>query len=615
MEELHPRIRRSALTMKVFGFGVGLLSVGVALVFAFDEVTHFVATGGLGIGDVVSVLAMSALALAGTALIAQLPESLRARFRRTPTVGRHRPVYGFGTMVAVGVGATLGSPLFILIPLNIEQYAVVSLLSLFLATVLSIAMAKIYADLGKESKLLGAELVGGPSFARLASGATSVRYFISRLSMWVANTALAAYSKIVFIIFDFVFMPQVLAGYGPFVSTSVTWAIAIGFVAWTLLNIFFEQRYLRQLGAIQIVLTLLLVIMMVYHAEVLGATGGWNLSGLFVFPGGSAWLPALVINTGYLYLLFFGFQEIQVFERDSVERSSVPILSALRKGFTLSKTEYFEAAMILSVVIAAAVNVLYALAVFSAAHNAPDLQTSCSTSACIPALYLAQKLLGGGQEVLIALAFLIATVTTFVPAFLAAARHLSALGEDGYMPARLASLSWLFTLVAVFLLAIGDQNFLVNITDVMVLVSLGIIALAGVWLRRYNSRATGSKYLSLGVGLSCFVFGGAIYFGPGGGEVVVFGSVAILFAYLLFDVIELGSLGAQLFLSVFCFVCAGALSVFDHTIYVSEVILDATKFWGTDPSGILAWGLIVCSVFLGINVVLDVSVLGRTPVT
>lgn len=613
MSRLNPRVRIAALGLKTVSMAVGLVAVGVSLGLAYDELSYLAGTGSFGLGDVVDVLAIVALGLAGTALVAQLPESLRARFRRVPSVGVRRPVYGFGTMVAVGIGATLGSPLFFLIPLNIEQYEVISLASLLLATVLSVAMAKLYSDLGKESKVLGGDLVGGPSFAKVASGARSVRYFVSRVSMWVANTALAAYTKIVFIIFDFVFMPQLLAAYGlsPSATSVVIYTIAGAFIAWTVLNILFEQRYLRAMGAIQIALTTLLLLILVYHSAVLGNAGGWNLSGFLTLPSGGGWISVLIINTGYLYLLFFGFQEIQVLERDSMERSSIPVLSWIRKGYALGRNAYFGVAMVVSVVIAAAINIVYGIAVFASAHSLPSLQAACSVNSCIPALYIAKNILGPGQELLLGVAFLLATITTFVPAFLAAARHLAALGEDGYMPPSLARLSWVFTLVAVFLLAIGDQNFLVNITDVMVLFSLGIIALTGVWVGRRTGGRMVSGGLSLGVGMGCFLFGGALYFSPGGGSVVVFGAVAVIFAYLIFDIIELGTLGAQLFFSVFGLVCVATLAVFGNHVSVGGTVGLLVR---GDPNYALGTGLLAASILLMVNVILDVKVLGRTAV-
>ncbi len=607
MGALDPRARAMALALKVVGLAVGVLAVSFALGYIYDELTFLAGAGNTNLGDVIVVLATVSLAFSGFTLVAQLPESFMARFRRLPeSVGRRRPVYGLGTMLAVGIGATLGSPLFILIPENIMQYEVVSVASLVLATVLSVAMAKVYSDMYRASKQLGLEGVGGPSFTKVAVGTRSVRYFISRLSMWVSNTALAAYTKIVFLIFvlDPNYLPAILNAYGlsPLLSDVTIYTVAGAFVAWTILNILFEQRYLRLLGVIQIVMTAGLLSILVYHSYVLGATGSWNLGGLFDTSLGSGWLPALVINTGYLYLLFFGFQEIQSLERDAVEESRIPIVSWLKKGFTVNRTTYFGVAMVLSVVIASVVNIFYGLAVF-ASHT--QLQGSS-----IPALYLA-KSLGSGQELLVAVAFLIATVTTFVPAFLAAARHLSALGEDGYMPRSLANLSWAFTLVAILLLAIGNQDFLVNITDFMVLISLGIISLSALWLRRKSAaiRQAG-KGLPLLVGLSCFVFGGAVYFvNP---SVVVFGSLAVIFAYLIFDIIELGTLGAQLFLSALGFVSLLMLTVFRHTVYTGGILHYVTQPTGTDPNVLLFWGLLVSSVLLAANVLLDVRILRRT---
>lgn len=603
----------AALALKVVGLAAGAVAVAIALAFLYDELNFLAATKSVNLGDVLVVLAAISLALSGIALVAQLPESFWARFRRFPgTFAGKKPVYGLGTMLAVGIGATLGSPLFILIPENILQFEVVSVASLILATILSVAMAKVYSDMYRASKELGLSGVGGPSFTKVAVGTRSVRYFVSRVSMWVSNTALAAYTEIVLLIFvsEPQYLPAILGAYGmsPLMSEVTIYAVAGGFTAWTILNILFERRYLRLLGAVQVVMTSVLLLILVYHSIVLGGRGSWNLSGLFVTGLGPGWLPALVMNTGYLYLLFFGFQEIQSLERDAVEESSVPVISWVKRGFKVARTTYFGVAMVTSVVVASSLNIFYGLAVYSShtLQGASGLQTSA-----IPALYLAGNLLGPGQELLVAVAFLIATVTTFVPAFLAATRHLTALGEDGYMPKSLANLSWAFTLVAVLLLAIGNQDFLVNITDFMVLISLGIISFSALWLRRrFTEMKSGGRALPLAVGLSCFLFGGAVYFlDP---SVAVFGTIAVVFAYLIFDVIELGTLGAQLFLSVFGFVSLLALTAYGHSLYSGGVLRILSVPLGTDPNAMLTWALLVSSVLLAVNVLLDVRVLRRT---
>jgi amino acid transporter len=601
--------RLAALAVKVAALVVGLGVTAYATGYLYDEAVYISQQTVTSLGEVVVAVAAMSLALTGVALIASLPDSLRVRFRRPNRVQKAHPVYGFGTVLAVGVGATLGSPLFILIPQNIIQYEFVSVGSLFLATVLSILMAKVYSDMYSESRKRGLEAVGGPSFTKVAVGVRSVRYFVSRVSMWVANTALAAYSKIVFLVFDFDYLPGILKGLGVTgsIQTVILYAIAVSLITWTVLDSLYETRLLRVTGVIQVFLTSALVAILLYESALLGSVGSWNLAGVLRYTGGGSWPAALVVNTGYLYLLFFGFQEIQALERDAYESSTLPVASWIKKGYKLSKPQYLGVAMILTVLITAAINVFYGLAVF-AAHPSP----AAVQQAQIPALYLASFFLGPFHELLVAIAFLIASVTTFVPAFLAATRHLRSLGEDGYMPQSLASLSWLFTLVSIFLLAVSNENFLVDITDFMVLVSLGIITLSSVWLRRSRGVAYGrSDLLPLLVGASCFVAGGAVYLL--GSSVVVFGTLAILFAYLAFDILELGQLGVQLFLSILSLSCLSLLELFPHSVHAKGTLLSLLPLTPTGANDLLLGMLTVAPLILLLNLYVDSRLLKRAP--
>jgi amino acid transporter len=597
-----------ALVVKVVALVVGLGVAAYATGYLYDEATY-ISEQGISLGDVIVAVAAMSLALTGVALIASLPESLRVRFRRPRKLQHAKPVYGFGTILAVGVGATLGSPLFILIPQNIIQYEFVSLGSLLLAAVLSILMAKVYADMYAESRGRGLEAVGGPSFTKVAIGVRSVRYFVSRISMWVANTALAAYSKIVFLIFDFEYFPNILGGLGVTGRTEIiiVYAIAISLIAWTVLDSLYEQRLLRLTGIIQVFLTSILVVILLYHSAMLGSASSWNLGGLLKYTGGGYWPVALVINTGYLYLLFFGFQEIQSLERDARESSPITVVSWIKKGYKLGKSQYLGVAMILTVLITASINIFYGLAVF-ATHPNP----AAVLQAQIPALYLASTSLGPFQELLVGIAFLIATVTTFVPAFLAATRHLAALGEDGYMPRSLASVSWIFTLVSIFLLAVGNENFLVEITDFMVLASLGIITLSAVWLRRSRGTPYGrSDVLPILVGGSCFVAGGAVYLISS--SVVVFGTLAILFAYLAFDILELGQLGVQLFLSILSLACLPLLELFPHSLHAKGTFLSLLPLTSSGADDLIFGMLTLAPLILLLNLYVDASVLKKVP--
>ena len=373
------------------------------------------------------------------------------------------------------------------------------------------------------------------------------------------------------------------------------------FAGWFILNSVFESRYAKLIGRIQIILTFVMITILVYQSYLLGSSSSWDIAGLLSAQNieSSSFPYALITNTAYLYLLFFGFQEIQALEREALEVTSIPVLSWIKKGRTISKETYLGIAMIGSVIVAASVNVFYAVAVYS---THPSL--NALTGSRIPALYLAQSVLGLGPEVWMAVAFLIATFTTFVPAFLAASRHLSSLAEDGFMPHSISKVSWIFVLVSIGILSIAGQDFLVNITDFMVLVSLGMIALSGIWIRKTRkSRIETSDTIYLVVGLSCFFAAAAVYlFSP---SVAVFGSLSIIIAYLLFDVFELGALGIQLFLGVFDVILYLFLSAYPHGFIAQNFFL--FQWIGIPPlsTDLLSKLLLLSSLLLFVNFVVS----------
>lgn len=600
----------AAVVIKLVSAGVGLTLVILSLSYFVNEFGYLLNTGFPGLADVIIIISILGALLSGIALSAELPNSLRVRFHRLPFRRKPERVYGFGTVLAIGVGATLGSPLFILIPLNVVQYQVASIGSLIIATILSILMARIYGRnyaITKRNKL---DSVGGPGFLKAAAGKRSFRYFFSRVSMAVGNIAVAAYSAIVFVLFDFQVLPGILSSFGivGLVSQFFRFFITALFVGWFLLNSVFETKFISLIGKFQIVFTSVLVVILVSNSALMGANSAWSFSGLLSFaklPGGN--LPyALLINTSYLYLLFFGFQEIQALERETRTESEIPVVSWFKRNLKLSNTSYISLAMITSVLIASAINIFYGLATYSAHPSLEALQASQ-----IPALYLAKVYLGIGMELAMSVAFLIATFTTFVPSFLAASRHISSLAEDGFMPESLSKMSWVFVLVSIGILSVAGENFLISITDFMVLVSLGMIALSAIWLAKGRVLRLGKTNLMPAiVGIACFVAAASVYlFDP---SVAVFGAFAVLVAYLLFDVFELGSLGVELFLGIFNLVIYSFLTTYSHD-YVSQNFL-LFRILGIPPlsADLLAQILLLASVLLLANFALNVSLRVRT---
>jgi amino acid transporter len=607
-------IRRIAISYKaiVALIGIGILILAIA--YAANEISYVTKfeVQFPSLADAIFVIGILAASLSATTLASSLPNSLRIKFRRPKLREISGYKYGFGTVLAVGIGATLGSPLFILIPLNVMQYELVSVLSLILATILSVLMAKVYANMYLQSKRENLGALGGPSFTKIAAGARSMRYFLARLTMFVGNTALAAYSAIVFVLFDFQYIPSILSGYGIFGNEAqlVKYAIAASFVLWFIFNSFFERRLLRLIGIAQVSLTWIMVAILVSQSAFLGNASSWNVApilGTIQLSPSLNLITALITNTAFLYLLFFGFQEIQVLEKDSAEKSSVPIVSWFRRGYKMDKTSYFDVAMVSSVVIAAAINIFYAIAVYSVHPNLQELSAQQ-----IPALFLSKIVLGVNQEALMSIAFLIATFTTFVPAFMAATRHLSSLSEDGFIPPNISQVAWLFVLVSIVFLAIAGEDFLVNITDFMVLISLGLISFSAIWMRKSEGERRKSRMrfrselvLPSIVGLSCFVAACGIYLIQS--SIAVLGSLAIVVVYLIYDIFELGELGVQLFLALFDIVAFLVLELYPHVSFVDSISFFQFLLPISSNSSILAWISLLSALLLLVNLSIDLS--------
>jgi hypothetical protein len=601
--------RKIAVSYKVFIALAGICLVVVAIAYAANEISYLTKLTGESpsLVDAILLVAILAVSLSGAALTSSLPNSFRTKFHRPKLRETSGYKYGFGTVLAVGIGATLGSPLFILIPLNVMQYELVSIVSLVLATILSILMAKVYANMYVQSKKENLGALGGPSFTKIAAGSRSMRYFLARLTMFIGNTALAAYSAIVFVLFDFEYMPSILSEYGieGIVAESVKYGIAASFLLWFVLNSFFEKRLLRLIGIVQVSLTWIMVAILVSQSFMMGEASSWNVLPIFGtlhFPPSLNLVMALITNTAFLYLLFFGFQEIQVLEKDSVEKSSVPIFSWIKKEYKLDKTKYFGVAMISSVVIAAAINIFYAITVYSVHPSYQELLVQQ-----IPALFLSRVVLGTNQEALMSVAFLIATFTTFVPAFMAATRHLSSLAEDGFVPSAVSQVSWLFVLISIVFLAIAGEDFLVNITDFMVLISLGLISLSAIWMRRKEETRRwhfrSDLTLPFIVGLSCFVAAAGIYIIQS--SVAVLGSLAIVVVYLVYDIFELGEFGVQLFLALFDIVAFLTLTVYPHVPVSISLPLFQLFLPISSNMMVLSWILIASALLLILNLAID----------
>ncbi len=544
------------------------LSLAAGIFFLYSSIIFILSTdilSNLYFPAFVSFFIAAVSIMLSIILISEFFSSIHVKFRRPTLKETKNPVYGFVTLFAIGLGTTIGSPLFILIPENIYQYVYVSIISLVIAIGMSFLLAYLYSKMGQYSYKNNIEAFGGPSFIRSAYGRGSVRYFISRFSMWIANTALAAFSVIYFLDFDLTVIPSLLksAGLNVTLVNAVIIFIIIAMIVWFIINAFFEKKFMRTIGHIQIVFLVIMISIIFFDALDLGFRGSWNMSGIFDFHGSV--LSDTIMNTGYLFILFFGYQEIQVMERDSREESSIPIISAI-VHHRFSKPKYIPASMYSVIAVAGVFQILYALAIFSL-----HASESAINSAVIPAIYVASSFQNSTWAILIAISFLLATLTTFVPAFMAASRHLRSLAEDNIFPQSFAGFSWVFTLVAIIIMTTAGGSFLVNITDFMVLISLSLIALTGTRLREISGKRDRVFYISI-ITFGIFIFAAAnIYLLDK--TVVILGIIAIIISYLIYDIMKIGLQGIELF-SLFLGLLSVMMSlVFETSIGKSLLIL------------------------------------------
>lgn len=546
------------------------------------------------------VLSLSILA-GGATLVHNTARNVRlrvpaGRFLKLPRVTRDAHYkYGFSATLAIGLGATIGSPLFVLVPLNVLQYGIVSVISILIAGSLSLVVAQLYGRMYKEWYSKGKDCTGGPSFTRNACGRVSLRYFIARFGMWIGNTALAAYSIIIFADYSLSGFENTLVAVGGngIPGNLVTAVLLLLLVVWFIINAFFEKPYAKTMAALQIGLTMILSAILLFESGLLFLRPRASYSSLLTMssPDPLSLVFAVISNTAFLFLLFFGFQEIQALSADFASKSSVPGLGFVSRFKDMDRVRFAKYSMVGTVVIATIINGLFAVAVYLAS---PDQAGLASSS--VPAIYVAQSLLGPWSALLMGIGFIIASLTTLVPAFLASSRHLRALSSDGFFPQTVGRAAWLFSLVFIVILSLFNADFLVRITDFGVLVSLAFVSFAPLWSRK--SSLWPLKWADLTPllgGLACFFVAGALYLVDP--NVVLFGVILVMIGYLIFDVFELGSYGSQLFLTVLYLVLLGVTGIFirsgaftespgaslrmiQNTLYASLVIFAINLFLG-----------------------------------
>lgn len=554
-------------------FGVALILLSAVIVFAVLEARAATETSQTKFFLFYQLILAFSILAGGVTLVHSIARNVTIRLPTGPLsrLPKFRfnlsHGYGFTTALAIGLGATLGSPLFVLVPLNVLQYGILSIGSLIIAASISVVIAHLYARMYREWTAKGREVTDGPSFTRNACGRVSLRYFIARFGMWIGNTALAAYSLIISANYarsGFFNTLRTFVNLGSY-EVLVTAIIFALLIIWFVINAFFEKKFSRGIGTAQIALTVLLCGILVYESALLLGTQNRSVESLATFPSSdiTTFLFVLFTNTAYLFLLFFGFQEIQSLSTDLASKSSIPGLSRFQRFRNVDRVSFAKYAMLGSVLIATLINILYAVAVYVASPDPAGVATSS-----VPGVYISRTIFGPWNGLLMATGFIIATLTTFVPTYLASSRHLRRLSSDGFFPASVGRSAWLFSLIFIVVFSLFSADFLVKIIDFGVLVSLAFISLSAVWARKPFWPPLPKDILPVVAGVTCLFAAGTLHFIES--SVVLFGIIFILIGYLIFDVFELGPYGSQLFLVVLYLALLAVTGIFARSGTLQE---------------------------------------------
>ncbi|RDE16287.1 MAG: hypothetical protein C4K47_01865 [Candidatus Thorarchaeota archaeon] len=355
------------------------------------------------------------------------------------------------TLVAIGVGGTIGAPLFVSLGPAAGMAGPSIVLAILLSGILTIPIGMSYAELSSTFPESG----GGYTFAKKAYGGP-----LAFLCGWLFLFANVVYGSLSALGFAFVIGPVIgLSGLANIVVALLVIAV------FAVINL----KGMKESGEIQMLLVLCLI------AGLAILVGG----SIFSFSPGnmSPFMPlgwtGTLQATAFLFVAYFGFETIANISGEA-KRPRRDLPSATLMSVLICILMYV-------VIVLAAVGVLGATAL------------SESTS---PLVLLGQRILGVGGEVLIAVIGVAATLTSVNIAILATTRVMFAMSKDGLLPDLFCrthgiGVPTIATITASVLMAFfastGGLEFVTHVANFNLFLSLGLVVASVFPLRRKRS--------------------------------------------------------------------------------------------------------------------------------
>jgi amino acid transporter len=355
---------------------------------------------------------------------------------------------GLGMLTAIGVGATVGAPIFVILGSATRMAGTSTILSFVIGGLLTLLVGLTYSELSTTFPESG----GGYTFAKKAYGGMP-----AFLTGW-----LMAFTNIVFGSLSALGFAQIVGfAWGAPILLSIPVALVTLFV-FTLLNLW----GIKGSGMVQLVLVLIMVVG-------LGLVVGF--AAFFVSPSNLApsaplgWGGTLAA-TSFVFVSYFGFETIANVSEEAKHPARTLAIS------TLASIAICTAIYVAMSAVAIGVVGWHALA-----GSASPLMLVGATIGGIPG------------AVLVAVVGAIATLTSLNAALLASSRTIFALSRDGLLPKGVAAIdrrgvpAVAITLVALLMAAFistGGVDFVAYMADFSLFLALILISLGLVVLRR-----------------------------------------------------------------------------------------------------------------------------------
>ena len=484
--------------------------------------------------------------------------------------------YGTLTLFFVSLGATMGPSTFVIIPYAVVKYGPLALLGMALASASAWILAWRYAKMYYYSKRVGAtRVVGGPAFVKYAYGGKHPAYMLSRITMWVGNAALSAFNLLIAVKFLSEYVLPLALG------TKAVFPVELALLV--LLSAVPLLLHRRWRGAVRLQGLVGLLFLTLFLMHLGGLCAFFHLSPALLLPAFSLAnnlrnLDALFVilaSAAYVYIVVFGFQEVMALTEEA-------------KGSEEERLKSIKAAMVGGAVVSCVLFWLYMYVYVLLTESGVQIPGET----VLPALDLVRQY---PQLYWLTVAAVgLGVVTTLVPAFASALKHLRELASDFFGVEEGASgvLPFIVILLAWYLFFTGTE-FIAHLTDFAVLLSLSIIALSETGL---GKKVTGEKRHVVSKAISLLTFAMFLLLAQSSPDIAWISALIMVLSTAMVMVLSYDLVQAEAFVLVICFMTIVFVGGFSRIIPV----LAGTGI--LSPQDLAMWEGVVVSLWV-VNVI------------